>query len=61
MRIVKHLTDFSEVQYVISVVQSLQFKFTKPDEGRNILIFKKLITSRTQTSCQCCVQDTQEF
>lgn len=41
MQIVEHLTDFLEVQYVISVVQALQFKLTKPDKCRNIFICKR--------------------
>lgn len=49
MQITEHLTDFSEVQYNISVVQALQFNHTKPDERRNIFIYKTLMASRTQT------------
>lgn len=62
MQIAEHLTDFSAVQCVISVVHALQFKRTKNEEGKNIIfICKILITSRTQTSCKCCLQTHMSF
>lgn len=52
--------DFPAVQYMISVVQALQFNCTKSDEGRNIFTCKKAdhMYNRNYYSC---VQDIEEF